>query len=606
MNEIPKKINDSSDDWRFPIPKNHVYAICVMLTISLITAIFLPAPTELSKRDKYAWSSTGRVPDNHQDLRGITYIEDLNATESIDSDPIPDSELFDTDSDSDSASSDWYVQTVVSGDNINNIFLTINQPYEILKAIEKVPNYGVSIKSIHPGDKIFFLLDSKNQLLQLVKPYDKDEQIRYVRSSPDSLEFTAIKEPVDAHIDNTEDTELKSVEDIQIAENEDTEKQTEEVTEAEEKKQELAKKQKAEAEKKKQELAEKQKAEAEKKKQELAEKQKAEAEKKKQELAEKKKAEAEKKKQELAEKKKAEEERIKKEQLALAKAKAEKEAKLKAEAERLKKENEPLIAVRKTMMVVNIQKGDNINKAFLRNGLTALEAQTVTRMFKGRMSMSRLQPGDEIRVLFSSSKKGAQINAVSIKSRRHGRVNAFRNIRDNRYYDDHGLETTSSGKFSRYPIAGPIRITSQFNPYRRHPISGRVRPHNGTDFGVPTGTPVYAPADGVVERATYQSAAGYYIVLKHRGAYSTVYMHLSRILVKPGDKIKANQRIALSGNTGGSTGPHLHYELRINNRPVNAMRVTLPSSTSYSNRDDQKREIFAKQIKTYKRQLGIK
>ena len=74
----------SSDELRFPIPKNHVYAICILLTISLVTAIFLPAPQKSSDSRAMQWSSTGRVPDIHQDFQGITYSDDVNARESID------------------------------------------------------------------------------------------------------------------------------------------------------------------------------------------------------------------------------------------------------------------------------------------------------------------------------------------------------------------------------------------------------------------------------------------------------------------------------------------------------------------------------------------
>lgn len=111
-----------------------------------------------------------------------------------------------------------------------------------------------------------------------------------------------------------------------------------------------------------------------------------------------------------------------------------------------------------------------------------------------------------------------------------------------------------------------------------------------------------APADGVVVRATYQRAAGNYIVIQHANSRSTVYMHLSKILVKVGDKVSARQRIALSGNTGASTGPHLHYELRINNRPVNAMKTSLPSGSTSEVISDPK---FKKIIAEYKRKLQI-
>ena len=205
----------SSDELRFPIPKNHVYAICILLTISLVTAIFLPAPQKSSDSRAMQWSSTGRVPDIHQDFQGITYSDDVNATESIDEDPIADSELFGSSDDSDDAP-EWYLQVVVRGDNINNIFLTLNQPYEILKAIENAPVYGSSIKKIIPGDKIYFLLDSKNQVLQLVKPLDRENQVRYIRNrNSEQLQFIAVKEPVDTHINlNNEEIEALSAREL--------------------------------------------------------------------------------------------------------------------------------------------------------------------------------------------------------------------------------------------------------------------------------------------------------------------------------------------------------------------------------------------------------
>ena len=590
----------SSDELRFPIPKNHVYAICILLTISLVTAIFLPAPQKSSDSRAMQWSSTGRVPDIHQDFQGITYSDDVNATESIDEDPIADSELFGSSDDSDDAP-EWYLQVVVRGDNINNIFLTLNQPYEILKAIENAPVYGSSIKKIIPGDKIYFLLDSKNQVLQLVKPLDRENQVRYIRNrNSEQLQFIAVKEPVDTHINlNNEEIEALSARELAAqmanAGKTEEEKAREEKKKAEQARQaELAKQQ--ELAREKEEQAKREQARREENSRRIQA-----------QAAEKQKLREERERQRLIAERKAEEERKRREQAALAKAKEEKEARLRAAAERLKKEQEPNISVRKSLTIISLQKGDTLKTAGVRAGLSGSEIKSIVSMFKGRFSMTNLQAGDEIRILFSGNRQGDRINAVSIQSRKQGRVNAFRLSSNNKYYDEKIFQNKSSGKFSRYPIAGQIRITSQFNPHRRHPVTGKVRPHNGTDFGVPVGTPVYAPADGVVERCTYQSAAGYYIVIKHQGAYSTVYMHLSKILVKPGQTVKANQRIALSGNTGRSTGPHLHYELRINNVPVNAMKVTLPSGGSASPDVSSKdAKLFAIQVRNYKKQLGIK
>ena len=147
-----------------------------------------------------------------------------------------------------------------------------------------------------------------------------------------------------------------------------------------------------------------------------------------------------------------------------------------------------------------------------------------------------------------------------------------------------------------------MRISSSFNPNRRHPVTGKVRPHNGTDFAVRVGTPVISPADGVVTKAAYSRSAGYYIVIRHRGSYSTVYMHLSKLGVKAGQRVKIGQTIARSGNTGLSTGPHLHYELRRNGKPVNAMRINLPKNVD-SAVEKKQRQRFANNVQLYKKEL---
>lgn len=148
-----------------------------------------------------------------------------------------------------------------------------------------------------------------------------------------------------------------------------------------------------------------------------------------------------------------------------------------------------------------------------------------------------------------------------------------------RYYSRHG-ETLGKG-FARYPLQFTPRISSHFNPRRLHPVTRRVAPHKGVDFGVRIGTPIIAPADGIVEHVAYQAnGAGRYIKLRHGRQYTTVYMHLSKSLVRVGQSVKKGERIALSGNTGRSTGPHLHYEFHINGRPVNPMTVKLPGTGS--------------------------
>ena len=259
--------------------------------------------------------------------------------------------------------------------------------------------------------------------------------------------------------------------------------------------------------------------------------------------------------------------------------------------------------VRGRLVVFNVKKGQSFETAARGSGLSYSEISQIINLFKGRIQFSRhIQAGDSMRVLFSDSNGKGSINAVEFKLARLGTVATYRNLTDNRYYDENGPAVTKKTTFKRIPINGNVRISSQFNPNRRHPVTGRVRPHNGTDFAVRVGTKIVAPANGIVETARYSKSAGYFIVLNHADGYSTVYMHLSKLNVKPGQSVKIGQEIARSGNTGLSTGPHLHYELRRNGRPVNAMRVNLPTqSVSQASRNQLQR--FKNNVAQFKKDL---
>jgi murein DD-endopeptidase MepM/ murein hydrolase activator NlpD len=123
------------------------------------------------------------------------------------------------------------------------------------------------------------------------------------------------------------------------------------------------------------------------------------------------------------------------------------------------------------------------------------------------------------------------------------------------------------GGFVR-PVDGPI--TSSFG-MRFHPILRVTKLHTGIDFRAATGTPIRAAASGVVIGATYLQGYGNTVILDHGSGMSTVYAHCSRIYVLPGARIARGQTIAAVGSTGYSTGPHLHFEIRVNGRPVNPM-----------------------------------
>lgn len=107
-------------------------------------------------------------------------------------------------------------------------------------------------------------------------------------------------------------------------------------------------------------------------------------------------------------------------------------------------------------------------------------------------------------------------------------------------------------------------ITSEFG-VRTHPIYGNLRFHAGVDIANSSGTPIYAAFDGVVLVASYDEWNGYYIKISHDNEIMTVYCHCNELFVKEGDNVKMGEKIAEMGSTGSSTGPHLHFELRIRN-----------------------------------------
>lgn len=143
------------------------------------------------------------------------------------------------------------------------------------------------------------------------------------------------------------------------------------------------------------------------------------------------------------------------------------------------------------------------------------------------------------------------------------------------YFDLKGKSVESG--FSRYPIRY-VRITSNFNPRRYHPVLGRYRAHLGTDYGAAHGEPVRATADGIVVFQGRSGGYGNLIEIRHASGYTTRYAHLSRFAKgqKRGSRVLKGQTIGYVGATGLATGPHLHYELREHGRPIDARKAKLP------------------------------
>ena len=130
----------------------------------------------------------------------------------------------------------------------------------------------------------------------------------------------------------------------------------------------------------------------------------------------------------------------------------------------------------------------------------------------------------------------------------------------------------------RTPIDG-ARLTSSFGN-RKHPTLGYTKMHRGVDFGAPTGTPIFAAGDGIINFAGLNGNYGKIIRIRHRGSFKTVYAHLLKFAkgIRKGRRVYQGQVIGYVGTTGLSTGPHLHYEFRINGAPRNSRTVKLPDA----------------------------
>lgn len=142
------------------------------------------------------------------------------------------------------------------------------------------------------------------------------------------------------------------------------------------------------------------------------------------------------------------------------------------------------------------------------------------------------------------------------------------------------------------------RISSGFAG-RRHPISGKWRQHQGVDFAAPTGTPIRASGEGTIDFVGVQGGYGNVVVIKHWNNYSTAYAHMSRFAngLKKGMKVSQGEVIGYVGSTGWSTGPHLHYEFRVNNQPRDPMSIEVPNVQPLAGAELQRFRDVASEMK---------
>lgn len=200
-----------------------------------------------------------------------------------------------------------------------------------------------------------------------------------------------------------------------------------------------------------------------------------------------------------------------------------------------------------------------------------------------------IQPNDFFKVLFEEHfVNGVKVGNGPIVAAEF--VNNGKQYQAIRYTDTNGNSSyfTPKGEslkkaFIRTPVQY-TRISSHFNPHRRHPVLHKIRAHRGVDYAAPTGTPVKAVGNGKVVFVGKKGGYGNAIILQHGHKYTTLYGHLSRFAqqLKAGHTIKQGQVIGYVGSTGLASGPHLHYEFRINGVHHNPLTVPLPQAEGIS------------------------
>jgi murein DD-endopeptidase MepM/ murein hydrolase activator NlpD len=184
--------------------------------------------------------------------------------------------------------------------------------------------------------------------------------------------------------------------------------------------------------------------------------------------------------------------------------------------------------------------------------------------------------------------KGEKIYAFPFAQEKNSKID---------YYDENGKALKNF--FLKAPLKF-VNITSRFSKNRFHPVQLRWKAHKGTDYAAPTGTPIMTTAAGVVEQAGYSTGNGNFVKIKHDKTYSTQYLHMSKILVKRGQRVKQGQTIGKVGSTGLASGPHVCYRFWKNGLQVDALQMKLPNSQPMESGNLPK---FKKQMEPLKREL---
>ncbi len=250
----------------------------------------------------------------------------------------------------------------------------------------------------------------------------------------------------------------------------------------------------------------------------------------------------------------------------------------------------------KKNVVVEGRISNNLYSSATSSGMEPNIIIEFARIFGFEVDFQRdIRKGDKFQVMYErylddrnkQIKTGKILYAYLNVNNQKIKLYRFETKNDFDFYDEKGKSIRKA--LMKTPING-ARLSSPFGN-RKHPILGFTKHHNGTDFAAPTGTPIMASGNGTVIKAGWCGNGGNCVRIRHNSSYTTGYGHMSKIATRNGRRVRQGQIIGYVGNTGMSTGPHLHYTVSYNGKFVNSQKLKLPSGKTLSGDERKKFEI---------------
>lgn len=250
----------------------------------------------------------------------------------------------------------------------------------------------------------------------------------------------------------------------------------------------------------------------------------------------------------------------------------------------------------------------SLSETLANEKVDAALASKIAKVYAWSIDFFKLQKGDKFAITFTERfindtiYDGVDSLKASFFEYKGKNIYAFPFEHDEdsgklEYYDEEGKALKNF--FLKAPLKF-INITSRYTKSRFHPVQHRWKAHNGTDYAASTGTPIMTTATGVVEQAGYTTGNGNFVKVKHDKTFSTQYLHMSKILVKRGQRVTQGQIIGKVGSSGLATGPHVCYRFWKNGIQVDALKLKLPNSTPM---DSKNKPRFLSKMAPLKREL---